>query len=161
MRSGRDDRMGWTAIVWLGLLAAGCATASDGIPRIVAGTPCAGCGMEARDLRWSAARRMGDRVRVYDSIECALRDESGTAASRKAVLYLADFETSALHRSDSLWVVRADIPSPMGGGFAAFLNPKAAERVAAERNGRVARFPDFAADRLSGAKDAPASRTRP
>jgi nitrous oxide reductase accessory protein NosL len=49
----------------------------------------------------------------------------------------------------------------MGGGFAAFLDRKAAERVATERNGRVARFPDFAADRLSGAKDAPASGIRP
>jgi nitrous oxide reductase accessory protein NosL len=155
--------MGWTAILYFAILTAGCGSASDdGAPRIVAGTPCAGCGMEARDLRWSAARRMDDRVRVYDSIECALRDESDAAASaRETVLYLADFETSALHRSDSLWVVRADIPSPMGGGFAAFLDPKAAARIATERNGRVARFPDFAADRLSGATDVPASRTRP
>jgi len=117
--------------------------------------------MEARDLRWAAARRADGRVRVYDSIECALQDVTPPGAAVGSGLYLADFATAALHRSDSLWVVRADIPSPMGGGFAAFLDRSAAERVALGRNGRVGRLADFAAGEATEANDAPVSGVRP
>jgi hypothetical protein len=119
--------------------------------------------METRDLRWAAARRAGRHVRVYDSIECALSDAAAPGAGRGSALYLADFATAALHRSDSLWVVRADIPSPMGGGFAAFLDRSAAERVAAERNGRSGRLADFSVSAGDGAvaKDARAGGIRP
>ena len=120
----------------------GCASA-DGPPRIEAGTRCVACGMEARDLRWAAARRAGGRVRVYDSIECAVKDGAASDPTPESALYLTDFPTTALHRSDSLWVVRADLPSPMGGGFAAFLDRETAERVALDRRGRFGRLASF------------------
>jgi nitrous oxide reductase accessory protein NosL len=43
-----------------------------------------------------------------------------------------------------MWVVRADIVTPMSGGFAAFRDRAAADAVAAERSGRVGRLGEFA-----------------
>jgi len=158
MRSHPFALPSFVALLGFAIAWAGCGNAG-GAPRIEAGTPCVRCGMETRDLRWAAARRVDGRVRVYDSIECALKDAlpRGTAAGSE--LYLADFTTAALHRSDSLWVVRADIPSPMGGGYAAFLDRSAAERVALERNGRAGRLADFVAGEAA-AMDAPAPGAR-
>ncbi|MGE5175279.1 MAG: hypothetical protein ACM3JJ_02805 [Hyphomicrobiales bacterium] len=120
----------------------GCAKPDAGPPRIARGTPCSACGMEVRDLRFACAVRAGSEIRVYDSIECALHGGAGAPGSR---VYLADFLTAALHEGDSLWVVRGDIPSPMGGGYAAFLDRTEAERVATARAGRTARFAAFLA----------------
>ena len=143
MRSNSRHRAPLVALLCSVLAAAGCGRA-EGPPRIAIGTPCSACGMETRDLRWSAARIKDGRVRAYDSIECALKDGAASDAPGGSVLYVADFATGALHRADSLTVVCADIPSPMGGGFAAFLEPSEAERVAAERNGRAGRLADVA-----------------
>ncbi len=123
------------------MLAPGCGT-PGGTPRVAPGTPCVTCGMEVRDARYAGASVEGRSVRPYDSIECALRDlsttnEPATPRARARSLYLADYATGALHRSDSLWIVHADIASPMGGGLAAFLDRAEAARVADAREGRV------------------------
>ena len=123
------------------MLAPGCG-APGGTPRVARGTPCVTCGMEVRDARYAGASVEGRSVRPYDSIECALRDlsttnEPATPRDRARSLYLADYTTGALHRSDSLWIVHADIASPMGGGLAAFLDRAEAARVAGAREGRV------------------------
>lgn len=123
------------------MLAQGCG-APGGTPRVARGTPCVTCGMEVRDARYAGASVAGRSVRPYDSIECALRDLSTTNGpdaprTRARSLYLADYTTGALHRSDSLWIVHADIASPMGGGLAAFLDRTQAEKVAFAREGRV------------------------
>ncbi|HEX7076830.1 MAG TPA: hypothetical protein VF363_00235 [Candidatus Eisenbacteria bacterium] len=121
----------------------GCVRAPEsGAPRVALGTPCATCGMEVRDLRYACASRRGGTVRVYDSIECALRGGAESAAA----VYVADFDTGGLHAADSLWVVRADLPTPMGGGYVAFLDRRPADRVAAARAGRVGRLRDFLAE---------------
>ena len=48
-----------------------------------------------------------------------------------------------LHAADSMWVVRGSFPSPMGGGYAAFLERASADDVAARTSGRVARLASF------------------
>lgn len=122
---------------------AGCAGSADaGPPRVAAGTPCETCGMEVRDLRYACAARAGGRAHVYDSIECAMR---GVAGEEGASVWLADYPTSGLHAADSLWVVRAEIPSPMGGGYAAFLDRGEADRVSAARGGLTGRLREFMA----------------
>lgn len=128
----------------IALAAGGCARA-PGPPRVALGTPCTVCGMEVRDPRYAAASTDGRAVRAYDSIECALRDRAANPApsaptgqrAEARSLYLSDFETASLHRADSLTIVRARIPSPMGGGLAAFLDRGEAERIAAAREGRI------------------------
>ena len=110
-----------------------------GPPPIALGTPCAACGMEIQDLRFACERQAGEAWRVYDSIECLLGD--GSAAGR---VYLADYDRKTLHHADSLWVVRGGFPSPMGGGYAAFLERPAAEEIAGATRGRVGRLGDFA-----------------
>ena len=134
---------------FLALALAGCAP--RGGPRPIAiGTPCAACGMRIQDLRYACEAEREGALRVYDAIECLLRP--GPAPSRA---WLADYDTRALHAADSCWVVRADIPSPMGGGYAAFIDPAVAAEIASSRNGRVGRLADFAA----GGAEAPDSAT--
>lgn len=119
----------------------GCAP--RGGPRPIAtGTPCSACGMRIQDLRYACEAEREGALRVYDSIECLLRADPAPARA-----WLADYDTRALHAADSCWVVQADIPSPMGGGYAAFIDPAVAGEIASSRNGRIARLGDFAAGR--------------
>jgi len=108
--------------------------------------------MSIQDLRYACEVEREGALRVYDAIECLLR--AGPAPARA---WLADYDTRALHAADSLWVVRADIPSPMGGGYAAFIDPAVAAEIASSRNGRIGRLADFAA----GGAEAPDSATTP
>ena len=146
----RDRRRAEPVLALAWLLAAGalgCVRSSGAPPAISAGTPCRSCGMKVEDVRWACERRDARGWLVYDSIECLLRDS--TAAGPE---WLTDWHDVRLHASDSLWVVQADVPSPMGGGYAAFLDRSAAEDVAAARRGRVARLTEFPADTQGGAR---------
>ena len=124
--------------VWLLALAA-CGPRSDGRRPIPAEAACATCGMDANDLRYACEDARDRDYRYYDSIECLLRADP--PAGR---VWLADYDTKSLHAADSIWVVQANIPSPMGGGFASFTSREAAEEVARTRDGRVGRLADFA-----------------
>ena len=125
------------------LLVTSCARPA-GPPAIALGTPCAACGMEVRDLRFACERQAGKSWRVYDAIECLLRD-AGPAPIANA--WLADYDGTALHAADSLWVVRGAFASPMGGGYAAFLDRAAADSIAAATRGHVDRLGAFAGAR--------------
>jgi hypothetical protein len=125
----------------LAALAAGCAR-SPGPPPIRLGSACAGCGMEVRDLRFACERESAGGWRAYDAIECLIRDAGSGATGAPAAggVWLADYDRQTLHPADSLWVVRGSFPSPMGGGFAAFLSRAAADSIASATQGRVARL---------------------
>jgi len=129
------------AVTALALWVAGCARPA-GPPTIALGTPCVACGMAVQDLRFACAREVDERWRVYDSIECLLRD---IGVGPSAGVYLADYDRQTLHAADSLWVVRGEFASPMGGGFAAFLDLAAADSIAAATRGRVDRLAAFKA----------------
>jgi len=103
--------------------------------------------MSVEDRRFACERADARGYRVYDSIECLLRDAPG----RSGAMWLADYDRATLHAADSLWVVRGEFPSPMGGGFAAFLERAAAERVAAATRGRVDRLAAFV-DSVAGSR---------
>ena len=79
--------------------------------------------------------RVGETWRIYDSIECALRDQQISVAA----LYLPDYDSQALHRADSVWVVHGHFPTPMGGGYAACLTRHDADAMASTTQGSVAR----------------------
>ena len=133
----------------LALSVAGCARPA-GPPAIALGTPCAACGMDVLDLRFACERDAGNRWRVYDSIECLIRDAAaapaaGAAGPRPGTTWLSDYDQQALHAAESLWVVRGEFASPMGGGFAAFLDLAAADSIAAATRGRVDRLAAFMA----------------
>ncbi len=122
------------------LLAAACAR-SQGPPRVRLGAPCAACGMAIRDARFACVLREGGKDRQYDSIECLLEDGPPPA---DASAHLADYDWSVLHTADSLWVVKGDFPSPMGGGLAAFSALESAREIAARTSGRVGRLAELA-----------------
>lgn len=136
----------------LALSVAGCAQPA-GPPAITLGTPCAACGMEVRDLRFACERGTGKSWRVYDAIECLLRDAAAAPAARATsalgprpgAVWLSDYDHQVLHAAESLWVVRGEFASPMGGGFAAFLDLAAADSIAAATRGRVDRLAAFIA----------------
>jgi nitrous oxide reductase accessory protein NosL len=94
--------------------------------------------MAIQDLHFACEDRHDGRFRYYDSIECLLRAAPGAERA-----WLADYDSKVLHDADSMWVVRANIPSPMGGGFAAFRERSAADGIARDRLGRVGRLADF------------------
>lgn len=140
--SAREPRSRRRLVVALaaGLLAAGCG-ARDLPPPIVRDTPCAACGMGVQDLRFACERRAGNAWRVYDAIECLIRDAGSTAAGPgAAAAWLADYDRQTLHHADSMWVVRGEFASPMGGGLAAFRERAAADTIAAATRGRVDRL---------------------
>jgi hypothetical protein len=151
MRRPEPRRPAWRLVVAV-LLATGCAR-SSAPPPIAPGTPCAACGMEVQDLRFACEREIGGSWRVYDAIECLVRD-AGAAAARPATgdTWLADYDTQRLHAADSVWVVRGDFPSPMGGGFAAFRERAAADSIAAMTSGRVDRLAAFLAEPPGGTR---------
>lgn len=115
----------------------GCA-GGGGAPVIRAGEECAACGMAIHDLRYASARGVRGNARAYDAIECLLRDSTAAGPA-----WLPDWDQSRLHAADSMWVVKGELPSPMGGGFAAFLDRATADEIAAARSGVVGRLGDF------------------
>jgi hypothetical protein len=96
--------------------------------------------MTIGDLRFACERGAGGSWRQYDSIECLARDSAATGA-----IFLADYDARTLAPAESLWVVKGDFPSPMGGGLAAFRDRAAAGDIAARTHGQVGRFADLAA----------------
>ena len=93
--------------------------------------------MEVRDLRFACERREGRAWRRFDAIECLLHDAPGAPG---AEAWLTDYDAITLHAGDSMWVVQGSFPSPMGGGYAAFLRRDDADRVATLTHGRVGRL---------------------
>ncbi len=134
--------------MWVALAFAGCRS-TEGPPAIDPHTACVKCGMQASDLSLACEARSGDAWHVYDSIECALRDDRVTDPT---TLYLADYDSKGLHRADSLWVVHGHFPTPMGGGYAAFATRDAADDLAGTTQGRVDRVTAFVAAERSAAQ---------
>ena len=129
------------------LLCCGCAP-TEGPPPIAAGSACATCGMSTGSTgRFACERRVGTTWRVYDSIECLASDAGDTLAT---TIWLPDYDQRALHRADSLWIVKGTLATPMGGGLVAFMDRAAAEAVASSSQGRVGRWREIAA--LEGVK---------
>jgi nitrous oxide reductase accessory protein NosL len=118
---------------------AGCSR-EPGSPRIRVGEPCATCGMAVQKVRFAGLVRGEDEDRQYDSIECLVKD----AASAAGRAYLADYDQGGLYAAESLWVVKGDFPTPMGGGLAAFASFESAREVAEQTHGSVIRLADLA-----------------
>ena len=123
------------------LVLAGCARRA-GPPPIASDAECARCSMSTGNARFACERLEKDRWLVYDSIECLWHDAPHAAA---ATVWLPDYDQRALHRADSLWIVKGELATPMGGGFAAFLERAAADTVAGASHGLVMRWSELAA----------------
>ena len=111
---------------------------TEGPPDLTTGDPrCAACGMAVADPKFAAAiRTTGGEIAAYDAIECLVRDlRSRTGDRAPAEIWLADLPTGELQPAARMTVVLADFPSPMGGGYAAFLSPQTAADEARRRSG--------------------------
>lgn len=122
----------------LGMLLAGCGGGSE--PEVAlryAEESCAACGMRVTAPRFAslAITPTGER-RAYDSIECAVRDLRVSDPTLVGRIYLPDHDDAGhLHPWNEMFVVRADFPSPMGGGYAAFADRERAAAQAESRGG--------------------------
>lgn len=126
------------ALLALVLLALASCHSSSAAPAIRVGEPCARCGMRIGDLRFACEAQDAHGWRQYDSIECLVGD------GVRGAVWLADYDTRALTPSESLWLVKGDFPSPMGGGLAAFRDRAAADDIASRTHGRVGRLAEVA-----------------
>ena len=134
------------------VILAGCGGgAADGPPDLSGGDlRCTACGMAVADPKFAAAiRTTGGEVEPYDAIECLVRDvRSRTGERAPAETWLSDLPTGALHPAVAMTVVLADFPSPMGGGYAAFLSAETAAAEAARRGGVSGPLAEFVAGTL-------------
>jgi len=142
MRVDRASAMVAFALIPVLAFVAGCAR-TPAEPRIRLGTPCVTCGMNIQDLRFACLRREKDGDRPYDSIECLVKDAAGRTQDGERV-YLADYDEQRLHDAESVWVVKGDFPTPMGGGLAAFATLESAREVADRTHGHVGRLHELA-----------------
>lgn len=123
---------------------AGCASPPEDTPIVHTGSAvCAECRMTVGDPAYAAVSRpdRGDD-RVFDSIECALRFRR-RHPDEEARMWLVDLDSATLHPAERMTVVHADFPSPMGGGYGAFLDPDRADEEARVRGGTVGTFDAF------------------
>jgi copper chaperone NosL len=134
-------RWGFGFIAVLAWLTAGCgggANQADEAPVLDIGAmTCAACGMTLQNPTYAAAARdASGKLLAFDSIECAVQHGRRLGGADETLrFWLPDFDTDdhALHPAESMTVVKAGYPSPMGGGYAAFLSP---DRAAAEASAR-------------------------
>ena len=126
------------ALVLVLVVTAGCSR-EPGPPRIEIGEPCATCGMAVQEIRFAGLLRDEDGDHQYDSIECLVKDVAG----REARVYLVDYDRGTLHAAESVWIVKGDFPTPMGGGLAAFASIEGAREVADRTNGRIMQLADL------------------
>ncbi|MFN2370794.1 MAG: hypothetical protein ABR506_06515 [Candidatus Krumholzibacteriia bacterium] len=133
-------------------LLAGCGGGNaDGPPDLSdADLRCTACGMAVTDPKFAAAiRTTGGGVEAYDSIECLVGDlRTRTGERAPAGIWLSDLPSGELHPAAAMTVVLADFPSPMGGGYAAFLSAETAAAEAARRGGVAGPLAEFVAGNL-------------
>lgn len=139
------------ALVAVAVLAGCGGRSGDGPPDLKTGDRrCAACGMAVANPRFAAAIRTADeKIAAYDAIECLVRDLRSRKGSRAPdEIWLADLPTGELQPAARMTVVLADFPSPMGGGFAAFLSPQTAVDEARRRSGVAGSLAQFVAGTL-------------
>jgi hypothetical protein len=133
-------------------LLAGCAGKdAAGPPPLAVGTDaCAACGMIVKDPHYAGAAREEGRVLAYDAIECLVRARRQAGGTVSDAIWVADHTTGVLHPQSAVTIVQGGYPSPMGGGFAAFLDPERGRAEAASRGGAAGTLADAVSGALSG-----------
>ena len=134
----------------LGLLTVGCqAPRADPPTQIRYGEEtCAFCGMLISEERFAASlTTVTGETEAFDDVGCLLRaltrpDRSG------ARVWVHDYRSERwLEAPRAVFVHSDDVPTPMGGGFAAFSTQEAAEQFAREVHGTVMRFGQLSSTR--------------
>ena len=148
-------RRGWLGLfLVLSLTIVGCASAAplDQPPDIRYGEDiCDQCGMIISEARFAAAYVTSQgEVRRFDDIGGMLRFHLERSED-VAVFWVHDYETEAWVRADqATFVMDEELYTPMGFGIVAFSEPQRAQRLAAERQGRLFTFEELMAYFSSG-----------
>jgi hypothetical protein len=147
--------LGVPALICLAAIVLGCAgEESEGPPEVALGkATCAVCGMKVSDPLYAAVSRTPEgETFTFDDPGCLirhLRERRDWVGDR---IWLAAYDAEGrLVPLDGITLVGAEFPSPMGSGFAAFLDPATAHEEARNRGGVAGLLEDF----VSGALQRP------
>ena len=145
----RPALMAW---IVLATMTAGCAATADDAPEIVIDrSACSHCGMLISERLYAAAYQMHGRdARVFDDIGClvaAARKESAGAAR----FWFHDAVAGTVIAGNGVvFVVSADIRTPMGGGILAYRDTATAAAAATRTRGEVVRSVSDLINRTGG-----------
>ena len=116
-----------------------CGVREEGPPVIeVDRSACAHCGMLISEPRFAAAYRLAPETQLFDDIGCLL-DALPKEADRSSIrFWFHDVNTAEwIDGSRAVFIQSARLRTPMAGGVVAYSDRAAAERGAAEHEGRV------------------------
>ena len=123
-----------------GALGAGCKRARtwppEPVPVTLGEDACAGCKMIVSDARFGAQliERSG-KVEQFDDLGCLLQRHRRESLEPEGI-FVRTWPAGAWIRGDQAWLLSArDVPSPMGYGFAAFVDEQSARAEAARHHG--------------------------
>jgi copper chaperone NosL len=119
-----------------------CGVRADAPPRIdIDRTACGHCGMLISETAYAAAYQTpGAQARVFDDIGCLLEAIGREEDPALARLWFHDAAGTGWIEGEAAVFVRSPrLRTPMGGGLVAYRDGQAAERSAADRQGRVIR----------------------
>ena len=116
-----------------------CGVREDGPPVIeVDRSACAHCGMLISEPRFAAAYRLTPGTPIFDDIGCLLDAFSREADKGSIRFWFHDVNTAEwVDGSRAVFIQSARLRTPMAGGVVAYSDRAAAERGAAEHEGRV------------------------
>jgi copper chaperone NosL len=121
-----------------------CGVAADGPPAIeVDRTACSHCGMLVSEPVYAAAYRAPRSAsRVFDDIGCLLEAARKEPEAEALRFWFHDAAGGGwIPGAEAVLVRSPELRTPMGGGLVAYRERAAAERLAAERHGRVESLP--------------------
>ncbi len=137
----------------LGALLTGCGETRNVEPTTLdfGNVVCEICGMTVDDPRYAAFEKLSDgSIRPFDSIECLIMSLRLQTLDPTIEIWLADTSDGTFHVTDSMTIVQANFPSPMGKGYAAFQDAERAAQEASERRGRAGSLESFVSGNTPG-----------
>ena len=132
-----------------------CATRAAGPPAIVVDrSACSRCGMLISEPAYAAAVRSHEgHDQLFDDIGCLVASMGSTPSSGARYWFHDAADGAWITSGDPVFVVSAQLRTPMGGGIVAYRDRAAAVRAADRQNGRVVlTVADLAATKAQGAE---------
>jgi len=159
MRTPEGGKLGVLVPVCLAVFLLGCGGGeADSPPAVALGkASCAVCGMKISDPLFVAVSRTSEgETLTFDDPGCLirhLRERRDWVGDR---IWMAAYDDEGmLVPQGGVTLVGAEFPSPMGSGFAAFLDPATAGEEARIRGGVAGPLEDFVSGALQRPRGAP------
>lgn len=130
-------------LIFFCLLAVGCSERPGSLPPLsaTAGRECSRCLRPLQDARFSAARRLGTRVRVFHDVGELFEERLESPPVEEEQLWVADYAGSKwLDARQAHYVESVKVLTPMGYGIVALPSKEQAVLLHAQEGGQVLDF---------------------